>query len=825
MNQKVINQLVVDTYNLHFPRIEKELTKLAKLILEIKNNRPTPGGDIEIDDEKINEINSRIDELSSMLDSVSSNVDNISTNLSNYSSELSNCSSNVDTIISENQDRDQNINNLESKTNSNTNEITYTKNTLSSLIDEVNNYDITGLKNDVFNNANTISSLGTDIQNHVNEFNEFKSAYNQHVIDQSNSNVTFAQHVNDVSAIQLVINVDDGEYFNTEVVEDNVELNHNDLIQSLCFKVNGLIRNSLNELRAVINGSNLSEMKDNIGLIDDQITSINNNYTQLRTDLDITIGNVNSIVGRDDPINLSDGGVTSVSNWIPYYQTRIETYITKIEQLYEACTAFNESIMQHEHKIETLNKIVDQEEGKFFFNSLKPENNCFIIKAIINGKTRYIPALGDSWVRNRYEHLSDYTSNFDKELGKEIFICYNDLSNARSDFFTYNFITGVNKDTIKSLHFITDSTDNYPIYYLFTTEQFMTTFENIEEVHFAECTNMTSITGFDCPAMYFSKLKYFTFPKNLRTLDRYGFFGDNYDSQMKSTDFEFVYPNSLTNIGSTRIIYTPDRNCFYYPPNVRHYGDYSIVFPKNENLKCKNFIVKPNMTTDLSMRLFSLGTEEYIPNIHFERGCTVLYNMLLYSKDLFTHKFDIHLPYTIEYVGSRNFSLNIPQDPKPEIYVEGELIWKSVVENDKHVLKIDFRKMPNLHTIETYFLEVDSALADLFDFVEIEFPKKLKTIIGGSGGSDNYIMSLSGDCFEDKTKNKIIIYDQIQSISSSITYIGSYKDMSKDLTVEYRVKEGRTEEEYKLDPMYVFLSNLSSVTLNVATYKYLDFDY
>jgi chromosome segregation ATPase len=245
MNQKVINQLVVDTYNLHFPRIEKELTKLAKLILEIKNNRPTPGGDIDIDSEIINEINWRLDELNSMLDSVSSNVDNISTDLSNYSAELSNYSSNVDTIISENESRDLNISNLENRTIDNEREITYAKNSLSNLMDQVNNYDIDSMKYDVLNNANSISSLESNLQNNTNEFIEFKTAYNQHVLDQSASNVTFSQHVHDVSAIQLVVNVDDGEYFNTEVVEDNVELNHNELIQSLCFKVNGLIRNSI----------------------------------------------------------------------------------------------------------------------------------------------------------------------------------------------------------------------------------------------------------------------------------------------------------------------------------------------------------------------------------------------------------------------------------------------------------------------------------------------------------------------------------------------------------------------------------------------------
>jgi hypothetical protein len=689
-------------------------------------------------------------------------------------------------------------------------------------MDQVNNYDIDSMKYDVLNNANSISSLESNLQNNTNEFIEFKTAYNQHVLDQSASNVTFSQHVHDVSAIQLVVNVDDGEYFNTEVVEDNVELNHNELIQSLCFKVNGLIRNSLNELRAVVNGSNLSEMKDNIDLIDDQITTINNNYTQLRTELDVTIGNVNSIVGRDDPINLNDGSVTSVSNWIPYYQTRIESYITKIEQLYEACTNFNESIMQHEHKIETLNKIVDQEEGKFFFNSLKPENNCFIIKAVINGKTRYIPALGDSWVRTNYDYLSDYTSSFDKELGNEVFICYNDFTNAKSNFMTYGFIDGVNKDTIKKIHFISDGSSDRPLSNLITESSFIAAFENVEEVHLAECTNIFEISNFNCPGMYFSNLKYFTFPKNLRTLNKNGFFGDNYDSHLKSTNFEFVYPESLTSIRSSRIIYTPNRNCFYYPPNIIHYDSYSFVFPKNEALKCKTFIVKPNMTTDLNQKLFSLGKEEYIPNIYYERGCTVLHNVLLYDKDLFTHKFDIHIPYTIEYVGARNFQLNIPQDPKPEVYVEGELIWKSVVENDKRVLKIDFRKMPNLHTVKAYFLEVDRELANLHDFVEIEFPKKLKTILEHS---DSYMLSLDGNCFKDKTKNKIIVYDQIETIASMITNFGGYQDSGKDLTVEYRVKEGRTEEEYKLDTMYVFLSNLSAITLNVTTYKYLDFDY
>ena len=684
MNQKVINQLVVDTYNIHFPRIEKELTKLAKLILDIKKNKPTSGeGNVEIDSEIINEINQRIDELNTLINDTSFTANYASTTadnandraveanqrISSFESSINDLSSTVDdvqtsvnTISSENQTRDQNIFNLD-------NEVSSTKGTLMSLINQVNNYDIETMKYEVSANTNYISDLQTNIQNHESEFNEFKTAYNQHILDQNASNQTFTQHVNDVSSTQLVFTVEDGDYFETDVEATNEELNHNDIIRSLCLKVNGHIRNSLNELRAVISDTNFSEIKDDIDVIDDQITTINANYDQLRTEHDIMVGNVNSIVGRDDPLTLSDGSVTTVQHWIPYYQTRIETYITKIEELYETCTTFNEQLLQHEYKINSLFKIVAPEEGKLFFNDLVPTNNCYVIKATIDGKTRYIPALGDRWVRSRYTHLSDYSSDFDKVLGDEIYICYNDINDARSDFFSYRFINGVNKDTIKKLHFIYDGTDDQSIYLLLTTSEFAAAFENIEEVHFAECTNMLEITEFDCPAMYFSNIKYFTFPKNLRTLNRYNFFGDNYDANLKSTDFEFVYPDSLVDIGRTRIIYTPDKNWFYYPPNVRSYADYSIVFPKNESLKCKNFLVKPSMSTDLSFRLFSLETNEYIPNIFFERGCTAMYEHMLYSRSLFTHKFDIHVPYTIEYLGPRNFELSLPQDPKPEIYV------------------------------------------------------------------------------------------------------------------------------------------------------------
>ena len=828
MNQKVINQLVVDTYNLHFPRIEEELTKLAKLIIEIKNNRPSSGTG-EIDPEIINQINARIDELNTIVDEIRYETDGLGATVDNthslayeanqradnIESSINDVMSSVDTINSENQTRDQNVTNLE-------NEISNVRGTLTSLMNQVNNYEIDSLKDNVIYNTHDISSLETEIHNHVSDYNEFKTAYNQNILDQSASNSTFSQHMVDVRATQFVVTVEDGEYFNRDFEATNTELKHNDIIRSLCLKVDGFIRNSLNELRAVIEDSNLTELKDDVDLIDDQITTINNNYTQLRTEHDIMVGNVNSIVGRDDPIHLNDGSVTSVSLWIPYYETRIETYITKIEELYEVCTTFNESLLQHEHKIEALTKFVGLEEGRFYFEDLRPSNNCYIIKAKINGKTRYIPALGDRWVRSRYTHLSDYSSDFDKVLGDEIYICYNDINDARSDFFSYRFINGVNKDTIKKLHFIYDGTDDQSIYLLFATSEFIAAFENIEEVHFGECMNMLEIKEFDCPAMYFSNIKYFSFPKNLRTLDRYAFFGDNYTSILKSTDFDFVYPDSLVDIGRTRIIYTPDKNWFYYPPNVKKYSDYSIVFPKNESLKCKNFLVKPSMSTDLSFRLFSLETNEYIPNIFFERGCTAMYEHMLYSRSLFTHKFDIHVPYTIEYLGPRNFELSLPQDTKPEIYVEGELLWKSVVESDKHVLKINFRKMPNIHTVHCYFLEVQADLANLHDFVEIEFPKKLKTI---GGDSDTHILNLDGKCFEDNTKNKIIIYDQIESITSSATSFAGYNDISKHCSVEYRVKEGRTEEEYMQDPMYVFLSNISAVTLTVSTYKNLDLDF
>ena len=836
MNQKVINQLVVDTYNLHFPRIEKELTKLAKLILEIKKNKGEGGGNVEFDSELIDEINRRIDDLNALVEDASFTANNagitadnandraieanqrvsgIESSIEAVSSTVNDVQSSVETIITENQTRDQNIFNLD-------NEVSSTKGTLMSLVNQVNNYDIDSLKYEVSANTTYISDIQTNMQNHESDYNEFKTAYNQHILDQNASNQTFAQHVNDVSAVQLVFTVEDGNYFESDVEATNEELNHDDIIRSLCLKVNGHIRNSLNELRAAMSNANFSEMKDDIDVIDDQITTINANYAQLRTELDIMVGNVNSIVGRDDPLTLSDGSVTSVEHWIPYYQTRIETYITKIEELYEACTTFNEQLLQHEHKIESLNRFVGLEEGRLFFNDLVPTNNCYVIKATIDGKTRYIPALGDRWVRSRYTHLSDYSSDFDKVLGDEIYICYNDINDARSDFFSYRFINGVNKDTIKKLHFIYDGTDDQSIYLLFATSEFIAAFENIEEVHFAECMNLLEIKEFDCPAMYFSNIKYFSFPKNLRTLNRYNFFGDNYGSNLKSTDFDFVYPDSLVDIGRTRIIYTPDKNWFYYPPNVRSYADYSIVFPQNENLKCKNFLVKPSMSTDLSFRLFSLGSSEYIPNIFFERGCTAMYSYMMYNRSIVTRKFDIHVPYTIEYLGPRNFELSLPQDPKPEIYVEGELLWKSVVENDKHVLKINFRKMPNIHTVYCYFLEVQSDLANLHDFVEIEFPRKLKTI---GGDSDTYILNLDGKCFEDNTKNKIIIYDQIESITSSVTSFAGYNDISKHCSVEYRVKEGRTEEEYMQDPMYVFLSNISAVTLTVSTYKNLDLDF
>lgn len=828
MNQKVINQLVVDTYNLHFPRIEEELTKLAKLIIEIKNNRPSSGVG-EIDPEIVNQINTRIDELNTIVDEIRYETDGLGATVENAhslayeanqradinESSINNVMSSVDTINSENQTRDQNVSNLE-------NEISNVRGTLTSLMNQVNNYEIDSLKDSVIYNTHDISSLETEIHNHVSDYNEFKTTYNQNILDQSASNSTFNQHMVDVSATQFVVTVEDGEYFNRDVEATNAELKHNDIIHSLCLKVDGFIRNSLNELRAVIEDSNLTELKDDVDLIDDQITTINNNYTQLRTEHDIMVGNVNSIVGRDDPIHLNDGSVTSVNHWIPYYETRIETYITKIEELYEVCTTFNESLLQHEHKIEALTKFVGLEEGRFYFEDLRPSNNCYIIKAKIDGKTRYIPASGDDWVKSKYSHLSGYSSNFDKELGDELYVCYNDFTDARTDYFVYKFIDGVSKDTIRSIHFISDSSDDQSLYLLFNTSEFIAAFENVEEVHLAECTNMNEIKEFDCPAMYFANLKYFTFPKNLRTLDRYAFFGDNYSNFLKSTDFEFVYPNSLTSIGSTRILYTPDKNWYYYPPNVRNYRNYSITFPKNESLKCKNFVVKPNMSTDLSVNLFSLGSNEYIPNIYFERGCTALYSNLLYYRTVVTRKFDVHVPYTIEYVGARNFEFSIPQNPKPEIYVEGELLWKSVVENDKHVLKINFRKMPNIHTVECYFLKVDSDLADLHNFIEIEFPKKLKTI---TGDNDSQMLLLDGECFDDKTKNKIIIYDQIESISSTVTSFGSYNDITGDFTVEYKVKEGRTEEEYTQDPMYIFLSNKSVVTLTVSTYKSLDLDF